>query len=224
MIDLGIFNFIKNARAQGQTDEAIRATLTAQGMDEAQIAEVLVAVEGGIAPVVENSETPRPEIHTSERQSVKNSYWGYFMILVVIAVMGGIFFLGSKFLPAQSTSNENSAGKNPITAPINAAAAATAQVELRTVQASAEAYRDQSGSYGMSSSCDSGGMFGDASVRNALSKIANDTRSVPICRSNATAYVVQIKFSEEKYLCADSTNYSGLITKPLSSGATSCAN
>lgn len=59
MVDLGIYNFVKNALAAGKSKEEITADLSRGGQSAAIIEETFAAVHAGIPPVIKSA-TPAP--------------------------------------------------------------------------------------------------------------------------------------------------------------------
>lgn len=97
MIDLGIYNFIKNALAQGQTKEAITAILTNQGMTAEDIAAAFASVESGVAPVA--AQAPLPPVQegmvtmnsgAEQWYDFRSSFWRYFIAIAVLSAIGKI--------------------------------------------------------------------------------------------------------------------------------------
>jgi hypothetical protein len=98
MIDLGIYNFIRNALAQGQTKEAISGILTNQGMTADDIAAAFASVETGAVPT--SAPTPLPSsvpdgfVTTTsgveQWYDFRNNFWGYFITISVLAAIGKV--------------------------------------------------------------------------------------------------------------------------------------
>ncbi len=96
MVDLGVYNFVKNALAQGKSKEDIiadfsnRGTLTAQAIEE-----VFIAVASGAPPAARRALDMRGAHESNGSVPVKRASRGYLFVLwlaIFFALIGGISF------------------------------------------------------------------------------------------------------------------------------------
>ena len=98
MVDLGVYNFVKNALAAGKSREDITADLARGGSNAATIEEALAAVQSGTppvspkarhAPVIDIGITSRAP---SERVQQFRGFAIALKLALLFAVIGGIAF------------------------------------------------------------------------------------------------------------------------------------
>ena len=96
MVDLGVYNFVKNALAAGKSQEEIAADLTRGGQSSEMIEEALAAALSGtppaaksapLAPVSAVGLAPRgPSGPVKDNRGVALLFW----LIVLFATLGGI--------------------------------------------------------------------------------------------------------------------------------------
>jgi hypothetical protein len=104
MIDLGIYNFVKNGLEEGKSKETLEAALAAQGMRVEDIKETFDAVARGNAPTVTH-EIPSIYIEPASRHYARSGieewyefrgeFWKYFAILFIANIISGVARVGA---------------------------------------------------------------------------------------------------------------------------------
>ena len=106
MVDLGVYNFVKNALAAGKSAEDISADLARGGQKAATIEEALAAVQSGTPPVTPKARpTPVIDIGINSRAPGERvqQFRGFAIALKFVlffAVIGGAAFYLMPRLPA----------------------------------------------------------------------------------------------------------------------------
>jgi hypothetical protein len=110
MVDLGIYNYIKNELAQGQPKESLTVVLQKRGMNEADIADAFASVESGAMQVTPLS-SYTPVVNSYQTVSENNNvfslwdefrpiFWKYQLGIFVVGIIASIFRIGFISIPA----------------------------------------------------------------------------------------------------------------------------
>jgi len=106
MVDLGVYNFVKNALAAGKSREDITADLTRGGQKAATIEEAIAAVQSGVLPAAPVApSTPVIDIGIPSRapSAPVKQFRGFALALklaLLFSVIGGVAYYLSSRLPA----------------------------------------------------------------------------------------------------------------------------
>lgn len=96
MTDLGLYNFIKNALAKGETKEQIMATLAGASWTPEAIAEAFTSVESGVAPTPSTPTLSTPSIDTNLNSAERSwkiyrqTFWSYFIATLLLNIIGRV--------------------------------------------------------------------------------------------------------------------------------------
>lgn len=94
MVDLGVYNFIKNAIAEGKSKDEIKATLAKGGWSDADMEEAYTAVENNTPPTIGKRTEAKREILISKadpleihRPTLITMLCGYFFVSTALAAL-----------------------------------------------------------------------------------------------------------------------------------------